>query len=144
MPSSGAYANEAPSSYSVSLQCTVAGAPLVMGAYGTVTLAQATAYEQTVSGLPQGSTCDVTEADAKGATSVTFAGTDVVTLSGNSARVNVGSSIQVFTVTNHFASTLALTGAAAWGSVLGLAATTVLVGVGLVVWSRRRLHSRAA
>lgn len=135
----GAYANEAPSSYSVNLQCSVAGAPLVMGAYGTVTLAQATAYEQTVSGLPQGSACDVTEADAKGATSVTFAGTDVVTLSGNSARVTVGSSIQVFTVTNHFASTLALTGATAWGSVLGLASTTVLVGVGLVVWSRRRL-----
>ena len=133
----GPFAFEAPSNYEVRLACTIEGQDLNMGSYALMSLERGSGFTATVPGIPEGSTCTMTEVDNAGATATEFTGTSVITLGDVSASVDVGTTASAVVLTNYFGHTLAFTGVGAWRSTSGFAALAACVGVGLVLLSRR-------
>ncbi len=109
----GAAAAYAPTSYGVTVSCTIAGATVVMPASGALTLAPGNAvpYTARIDGIPVGSACRVVEG-ASGASSVAYspdAGTPtpaaavtIATAAASASPVPVG---QRTTVTNSYGTT---------------------------------------
>lgn len=108
----GASAAYAPTSYSATVTCTVAGAPVVLPSSGIVTLAAANAipYTARLDGIPLGSSCDIAETTT-GASSVTYSPANpggtaarlaVTTAAASSAPVPAA---QIASVTNDYGTT---------------------------------------
>jgi uncharacterized repeat protein (TIGR01451 family) len=100
----GEAAAEAPTSFQADLACTVAGAPVDLGAGSAVTLDATDAYTATVEGIPLGASCVTTETGTTGSygeveRSVSPA-TARVTETGDAAAVPAG---QLVTITNRYA-----------------------------------------
>lgn len=133
----GPFAYEAPGHYDVSMACTVDGETVDMASSAVVSLLRTAAFTATVPGIPEGSTCVLTEPDNRGATGTAFAGASVITLGDVSASVEIGTGASTVTLTNYFGHTLAFTGAGSWRATTGLAALAACAGVGLVLLSRR-------
>jgi len=108
----GVAAAYAPTSFSATATCTVAGAPVVLPSAGAVTLAavNATPYTARIDGIPLGASCEVAETTA-GASSTTYA---PATPGGTAARLDVSTratstapvpAAQIASVTNDYGTT---------------------------------------
>lgn len=108
----GAAAAYAPTSFSVTATCTVAGAPVVLPSAGVMTLAavNATPYTARLDGIPLGASCDIVETTT-GASSIeyepanvggTAAQLSIATPAGSTAPVPAA---QIATVTNDYGTT---------------------------------------
>ena len=108
----GVAAAYAPTSFSATATCTVAGAPVVLPSSGVVTLAAANAipYTARLDGIPLGSSCDIAETTT-GASSVTYSPANpggtaarlaVTTAAASTAPVPAA---QIASVTNDYGTT---------------------------------------
>lgn len=96
----------APAEFTASVVCTVAGAPVDMGQFGTVVLNTANSFTSRIDGIPTGASCAVTEDGADGSfgeSSRSVTPASVVIASGVAA--DPVPSGQTVTITNDYAVT---------------------------------------
>jgi uncharacterized repeat protein (TIGR01451 family) len=110
----GAAAQYAPTSFQADVACTIAGADVDMGGFGTVTLDQGNAYTARIDGIPLGASCTITEhgdTGSYGESSRTYqVGTDdptttpaVVTIDTPNTSTDPVPPTRIATITNDYA-----------------------------------------
>jgi uncharacterized repeat protein (TIGR01451 family) len=101
----GSGAAYAPTSYTATVSCTVAGAPVTLPAAGVVTLAasNATPYAARIDGIPVGAVCTVVES-ASGANSTGYSSPNI-TVAQAAASTDPVPAAQIETITNSYGTT---------------------------------------
>ncbi len=98
----------APTSFQASVACTVAGAPVDMGGFGTVTLDSTNLYTARIDGIPLGASCTVTENGTEGSygeTTRTITPSGAVPITTAAAAGDPVPTAQQVTITNDYALT---------------------------------------
>lgn len=88
----GAAATYAPTSFTATVSCAVAGAPITMPSGGVVTLAatNATPYVARIDGIPLGADCRIVESSASASTASSVAYSPLASAAPDAAEVTVG------------------------------------------------------
>jgi len=139
----GSEADRAPQVITAGVECTVLGAPVSMGSFGAVSLDAETGYTARIDGIPQGSTCVVTEDGILGWFGEQKRnGPQTVSISTAAAAADEAPDAQLATLVNTYSpALLAFTGAQGIGALLVISLTGLaglLAGIALLLVRRRQ------
>lgn len=136
----GTEASRAPTTITGSVACTIEGAPVAMGSFGAVTLDAATNYTARIDGIPQGSSCVVTEdgilgwfgeQERNGAQTLQI-------VAATTASDEVPSDQRATLINTYSPALLAFTGAQGMSALLSVGIAALIFGAALMFVRRRR------